>query len=249
MQLTFVIIGDQPTASAGAIRAMESLGHSVTICSRLTEALASQVATDAIVLDATSQATGSEQHCRLLAELDSGRPIVAIVSEESVGHLSGAWGVSDFVLSTAGPVELLVRITLARNRHQGTPAHGQRVGPYVLNHDEMTIRVGSADIALTRAEHAVLALFFDHPDTVFSRADLRQLCWSDREDMSPRAIDTFICRLRQKLGSHGPSIATVRNVGYRLTVALGDPGEIACGEIATGAEPTRPRRTNVRFAA
>jgi hypothetical protein len=29
MQIIFVILGDQPADSAGAIRAMESLGHSV----------------------------------------------------------------------------------------------------------------------------------------------------------------------------------------------------------------------------
>ena len=49
-----------------------------------------------------------------------------------------------------------------------------------------------------------------------SRSALLQTVWGVHEDVTSRTVDTHVKRLREKLGSAGRYIATVRGVGYRF---------------------------------
>ena len=244
MRLAYVTLSDPYTPPTVAIDAMQSLGHSAFCWSGSADALVQLAATDAIVVEATRNAQSAEGYCRRLGELDVGIPIIVIVTAQSAGLLSASWGVSDFVLDTSGPIELLVRITRARYPNHASSARCHRWDRYVLNHEQMTVSSGSTELALTKAEHALLTLFFEHPDRVFSRRELRQRCWSDHDDVSHRAITTFVCRLRRKLAHSGPVIATVRNVGYGLAPRPGDSGS---GDI--GSPQAARLLSDARFAA
>ncbi len=78
----------------------------------------------------------------------------------------------------------------------------------------MTLSDGATEIALTKIEHAILTVFFDHPRAVVTRNDLLEQCWDRPQHVSARTVDTVLCRMRKKCGMHGPAITTIRNVGY-----------------------------------
>ncbi|MEN8714710.1 MAG: winged helix-turn-helix domain-containing protein, partial [Verrucomicrobiales bacterium] len=44
-----------------------------------------------------------------------------------------------------------------------------------------------------------------------------QKVWGYSDMIQTRTLDTHIKRLREKLGTHGNSIETVRGVGYRFS--------------------------------
>ena len=69
---------------------------------------------------------------------------------------------------------------------------------------------------LTRREFDLLCFLAEHPRRVFSRSHLLQAVWGYDFAGGGRTVDVHVRRLRQKLGTRGPSISTVRGVGYRL---------------------------------
>lgn len=74
-------------------------------------------------------------------------------------------------------------------------------------------------MTLTRREFDLLSFLAEHPRRVFSRGQLLQTVWGYDFSGGGRTVDVHVRRLRQKLGSRGPSISTVRGVGYRLDQA------------------------------
>ena len=61
-------------------------------------------------------------------------------------------------------------------------------------------------------------LFFlaSHPNQVFTREQLLNQIWGYEFDGESRTVDVHIRTLRQKLGSAGDLIETVRGVGYKI---------------------------------
>ncbi|MFI5952368.1 winged helix-turn-helix domain-containing protein [Cryptosporangium sp. NPDC051539] len=72
------------------------------------------------------------------------------------------------------------------------------------------------DLTLTRREFDLLSYLARHPRQVFSRRQLIDAVWGTRFRSSERTIDVHVRRLRAKLSGTGPSIVTIRGVGYRL---------------------------------
>lgn len=71
-------------------------------------------------------------------------------------------------------------------------------------------------LSLPRREYDLLLFLARHPRRVFTRPHLLRAVWGYEFDGGGRTVDVHIRRLRQKLGERGPSIVTVRGVGYRL---------------------------------
>lgn len=76
--------------------------------------------------------------------------------------------------------------------------------------------VDGAPIKLSRTEFLILALLLRHRGRFFTRTDIRNEAWDDdnADDVSERAVDTNISRLRKKLGSYGPNIINRQGYGY-----------------------------------
>ena len=62
----------------------------------------------------------------------------------------------------------------------------------------------------------MLRLFLSHPGIAFTREQLMEEIWGTDYCGETRTVDMHIRTLRQKLGSYGSLIETVRGVGYRL---------------------------------
>jgi DNA-binding winged helix-turn-helix (wHTH) protein len=71
-------------------------------------------------------------------------------------------------------------------------------------------------VQLTRREFDMLLHMARHPGRVFTRQQLSLAVWHEDFMRGERTIDVHIHRLRLKLAGRGPTITTVRGVGYRL---------------------------------
>ena len=96
------------------------------------------------------------------------------------------------------------------------PAQVLRAGALELNPEEHTVTVDGARVALTYKEFELLKLFLSNPGMAFTRDQLFNAVWGMDFVGETRTVDMHIRTLRQKLGSCGNLIETVRNVGYRL---------------------------------
>lgn len=85
--------------------------------------------------------------------------------------------------------------------------------------DRALVLLDGEPVSLTRLERALLTFLLDHPQRVFTRADLLTRVWGGHVGRNRRTVDVHIRRLRSKLGELAGVIHTVRGTGYRLDPA------------------------------
>lgn len=81
-----------------------------------------------------------------------------------------------------------------------------------VNLDTKTCYISDEEINLTKTEYNLLVFFLNNKDKIFSRKEIMQNVWET--EVSLRAIDTTISRLRKKLDLEGRHIVTKRGFGY-----------------------------------
>lgn len=89
---------------------------------------------------------------------------------------------------------------------------------FLLNNEEHKITYQNQEIYLYRREFALLKVFLQNRCKVLSRDQLLDLAWGNDCNVSDRAVDVSIRRLRQAFEKHNfiLPITTLRGIGYRL---------------------------------
>ena len=128
-------------------------------------------------------------------------------------------GADDYLVKPFGIMEMVSRVkaVLRRCRPKASSNLLKREG-LVLNPDERTVTINGERASLTYKEYELLHLFLSQPGIAFTREQLLSSVWNTEYLGETRTVDMHIRTLRQKLGSYGHLIETVRNVGYRLEV-------------------------------
>ncbi len=115
---------------------------------------------------------------------------------------------------------------------------GAEHAPLRILTQEYVAELDGTPLELPRREYDLLLFLATHPRHVFTRGQLLQTVWGYEFGGGGRTVDVHVRRLRQKLGDRGPSIATVRGVGYRLDetdrVVVVDPA-LPPGPVATAS--------------
>jgi DNA-binding response OmpR family regulator len=97
-------------------------------------------------------------------------------------------------------------------------------GGIELNPKSQVATVNGNALNLTAREFAVLELLLKRPKGIVSKSQLFDSLYSLAEDVSPSVIESFISRLRSKLGeaSANVNIRSLRGLGYRLEMDGGE---------------------------
>ena len=129
-------------------------------------------------------------------------------------------GADYYLVKPFGVMEFVscVKAVLRRCRPREAE-HLLKAGDLVVNLEEHTVAAGEKRIALTFKEFELLRLFLSHPGIAFTRDQLFVEIWGMEYCAETRTVDMHIRTLRQKLGTYGAMIQTVRNVGYRWEAA------------------------------
>ncbi len=149
-------------------------------------------------------------------------PIILLTARDTefdkVKGLDG--GADDYVTKPFGIMELVSRIKAVLRRTSGGTYGGEKdeysAGSVVLNTKKHTVTADGKDVYLTLKEFEVLRMLLKNRGTVITRDVLLERIWGYDFDGETRTIDVHIRTLRQKLGSGGEIIKTVRGVGYRI---------------------------------
>ena len=89
-------------------------------------------------------------------------------------------------------------------------------GGLTVDLEGRTVTADGERISLTYKEFELLRLFLSRPGVAFTREQLLSDIWGVDYTGETRTVDMHIKTLRQKLGSCGSMIETVRHIGYRL---------------------------------
>lgn len=128
-------------------------------------------------------------------------------------------GADDYLVKPFGMMEMVSRVKAVLRRSR--PRQDREileVNGLAVSLTERTVTAGGERITLTFKEFELLRLFLSSPGVVFTREKLLEAIWDTEYFGETRTVDIHIRTLRQKLGSYGAMIQTVRNVGYRLGV-------------------------------
>lgn len=127
-------------------------------------------------------------------------------------------GADDYLTKPLGMMELISRVkALLRRSSALTPERKRLVcGAIGMDAEGHRVTVDGNEVVLTRKEFELLRLLMENPGVVLTRDRLMAEIWGTDFEGESRTVDVHIGTLRQKLGSGGAAIETVRGVGYRM---------------------------------
>ncbi|KPU91084.1 two-component system response regulator [Variovorax paradoxus] len=183
---------------------------------------------DAAILDVMLPEMDGFALCREIRK-ESDIPIVMLTARgEVMDRVVGLeLGADDYVPKPFEPRELVARVqTILRRQRVAPPAAAasqQRVfdGLAIDLDRRLVLRQGER-VDLTGTEFELLALLAAEPGKVFSRDDILNRLRGHEAELYTRAVDIVVSRLRKKLEPLD-CIKTLRNAGYALAVAPGEP--------------------------
>jgi len=130
-------------------------------------------------------------------------------------------GADDYVTKPFSVRELILRVKALLKRSASpdnkTKLSESSFGALKLDFDAHEVYVNEKEVLLTALEFKLLKHLVDRRGRVQTRDQLLEDVWGYSSEVTTRTVDTHIKRLREKLGSHGDYIKTIRGVGYRFS--------------------------------
>jgi len=147
--------------------------------------------------------------------------IILTAKDDEVDKVVGfELGADDYVTKPFSVRELILRIkaVLKRGDIKSDNLEIQRqFGDLEIDVESHEVFVNKESVVLTALEFKLLRQLVDRRGRVQSRDQLLSDVWGYSADVTTRTVDTHIKRLREKLGSMGKYVQTIRGVGYKFS--------------------------------
>ena len=128
-------------------------------------------------------------------------------------------GADDYVTKPFNPVVLAAKVRALIRRSRGLPMEDiVTAGPFTYNTGTLRFYKNGDEIVLSSKENAMMKLFMDNVDRIFSRSRLYDLIWGG-SIVDENTVMVYISRLRAKIEDDPAKpkyIQTVRGLGYRF---------------------------------
>ena len=128
-------------------------------------------------------------------------------------------GADDYITKPFNPVVLAAKARALIRRSRGLPMEDIiTAGPFTYNTGTLRFYKNGDEIVLSSKENAMMKLFMDNVDRIFSRSRLYDLIWGG-SIVDENTVMVYISRLRAKIEddpAKPKSIQTVRGLGYRF---------------------------------
>ena len=150
---------------------------------------------------------------------DSAVPVIMLTARDSEEDTLFGFrlGTDDYVTKPFRTGELVARVKALLNRAGKLNREEIIVsGGITVNSSARLVSVGGTEVELTPKEYDLLLYFLNNQRQALSRDQILNRIWGYAYDGEDRTVDTVVKRLRQKLGSEGERIKTIRGMGYRL---------------------------------
>ncbi len=218
-----LIVDDEPAIRESLAFALRRDGFEVSEAASLQKARALAGEADLVILDLVLPDGNGLDFLRSLRSRSDVPVIVLTSRDEETDRVVGLEiGADDYVLKPFSPREVAARVraVLRRAAKSSEPEEKPlRVGTLFLDARSRKAAVGEKELALSRTEFNLLALFLRSPGRVFERGQILDAVWGSDVVVGDRTVDVHVKALRRKLEEAGGDprvLETVRGVGYRL---------------------------------
>ncbi len=128
-------------------------------------------------------------------------------------------GIDDFMVKPIDLQELLLRISALMRRANIAQSKRITVGSFSMDADDRSASNSGEEINLTAREFNLLYKLLSYPKKTFTRVQLMDEFWDADSNATPRAVDVYITKLRDKLSACKDfEIVTVHGLGYKAVL-------------------------------
>jgi two-component system, OmpR family, phosphate regulon response regulator PhoB len=199
-------------------------GHDVVLTATAKEGLrhARERRPDLVLLDLMLPDGSGTELCKALRQDPATRGVRVVMltaKGEEIDRVIGfELGADDYIVKPFSVRELLLRVQAVLRRVATSEGVGETTQFGLLRVDRGAHRVwvDGVEVELTALEFKLLLTLHDRRNRVQTRDALLSDVWKIDADVTTRTVDTHVKRLREKLGSAGIYVQTVRGVGYRF---------------------------------
>jgi len=176
------------------------------------------------VLDIMVPGRDGLELCRQIRQTQSlaAIPIIFLTAKSSEADriLGLEMGGDDYIPKPFSPRELVARVKAVLRRFERPLSQSPiKVGEIEIDPGAMTLTVRGQPVTTTATEFRLLDYFARHLGRVFSRDQLLDSVWRDTAYVTPRSVDVYVRRIREKIEPDAENpryLKTVRGAGYRF---------------------------------
>ena len=128
-------------------------------------------------------------------------------------------GADDYITKPFGVMELISRVKAVirrSDRSKGSAGEVLKIGELVLDEQKHEVYARCHEVSLTFKEFELLSYLMKNRGLVLSRDKILNTIWNYEYEGESRTVDVHIGSLRQKLGTCGDFIKTIRGIGYKI---------------------------------
>lgn len=154
------------------------------------------------------------------APLTANIPFIFCSEEDSESTVIDALnaGADDYIVKPFSLRTMIARIKSIMRRHRNVimkmPSATLEYKTLAVNLENNAVTISGTAISLTPTEMQILLHIFRNRNKLFNREEIQRVAWPGQADISPRAVDVNISRLRKKLGDYGANIVSRTGFGY-----------------------------------
>lgn len=190
---------------------------------------------DFLILDVMLPDTNGFEICERIRAEGRKVPIMFLTAkgdivDKSIGFKAGA---DDYLVKPFQTEELSLRLKahLRRSARENVAKDGTaparreayRVGDLEILFGKYEVRLRGEQVPLSSREFEMLELLASDPGSVFTRDQILEHVWGDKEASDPNSVTVFARKIREKIEddpSNPTYLITVWRVGYKLTDRL-----------------------------
>jgi DNA-binding response OmpR family regulator len=221
---TIIVLEDDTDISNLVRYHLQQIGFSIHTCTSGEQALslARETAPQLFLLDIMVPGINGLEVCRKIREgkLHALTPIIFLTAKATEDDkIKGLeLGADDYITKPFSPRELVARVKAVLRRAE-QPVNTTITTPdFELNSESVTLTVRGVHVDVTATEFRLLHFFATHPGRVFSRDQVLDAVWRETSFVTPRSVDVYVRRLREKIERDAENplyLKTVRGTGYK----------------------------------
>lgn len=224
MKPSIIVLEDDPDISNLVRFHLQQAGYVVHACNSGEKvlSLARESSPVLFLLDVMVPGLNGFEVCRRIRSSKdlTLRPIIFLTAksteEDKVRGLE--LGADDYITKPFSPRELLARVKAVLRRFEQPLTTTITTPDWELNSDSVTLTVRGQPVEVTATEFRLLHFFASHPGRVFTRDQVLDAVWKETSFVTPRSVDVYVRRLREKIEldpEHPVYLRTVRGSGYK----------------------------------